>query len=154
MLKLVTLEEARSELRMSIHSSKVWMAKPLMESFTERATPRPSMVNKKDGQSIVITNHALFLRTCAETAHGGTITLFLLLHSCAGPVPARKKLGPGGQFPVCPPVGVTSLGPPTLVGPKADFQTVERPEVGVFGEAPAAEKSKRPVSASKVPEDA
>ena len=35
-----------------------------------------------------------------------------------------------------------------------DFKTVERPEVGVFGEAPAAEKSERPAPSSKVPEDA
>jgi len=33
------------------------------------------------------------------------------------------------------------------------LKTVKRPEVRVFGEAPAAEKSKRPASGFKVPED-
>ena len=112
------------------------------------------MVNKKNGEPTAITNKALFLRSCAETALCGTYTLFILLHSCAGPVPARKQLGHGGQFPVCPHVAIISLGPRYFVGPKEHFKTVERPEVGVFGEAPAAEKSKRPASASKVPEDA
>ncbi len=127
--------------------------KLFIEPFTERSTRRQSMVNKKDGQSTVIVGHALFLRLRAETAHDRTFTLYLLLHSCAGPVPARKKLGHGGQFPVCPHVVIIFLGPQCSCGPKADLHTVKRPEVGVFGEAPAAEKSKRPASASKVPED-
>ncbi len=138
---------------MSIHALRASTLELFIEPFTQRSTQRQCMVNKRDRQSSGIINNALFLRICAETAHDGTFTLFLLLHSCAGPVPARKKLGPRGQFPVCPPVGVISLGPPRLVGPKAGFKTVERPEVGVFGEVPAAEKSKRPASASKVPED-
>jgi len=127
--------------------------KLFIQPFTERSTQGQYIVNKKNLESTVIMNNAPFLRICAETAHYGTFTLFILLHSCAGPVPARKKTGAWRRFPVCQLCHSNFRRPQVFMWAETHLKTVKRPEVRVFGEAPAAEKSKRPASGSKVPED-